>query len=303
MGQFAVLRWSILLMLSAAIGGCGLKTPDLYLFEDKQDNEITLNHIVNEVKCELIQGVVSALNYDIEQEKINRTGRKLRWLENWSAKVTLTFDVEEGTALNPGISWNTNYSTIVQRFPTGPVVNVPRSFTLGAGGAFSSNARRIDKIDFFFAFKDFLERPDPNKDLSRPCKHQGSVLIESDLKLKDWIETATFANYTDSITTPQGFKFPMSVISHQVSFVVKAAGNITPTWKLVPVSANTGNLPFFQLLRNSTNDLLITLGSTATKDAVPIEKEKPPEPSQAVINSHLASEIGAAVAAAIRANQ
>jgi hypothetical protein len=254
---------------------------------------------------------MTAIQYDKDQSVLNRQGRKLQWLENWAAKVTLTFNVEEINSLSPGLSFSHNLASVVQHFSNGTTVTTPRSFNLGLGGTVSSDAQRIDKLDFFLAFKDFVNNLSyPNTDLRVPCHHDSKILIESDLKLKEWIEVATFANYTNSITTPGGYTFPMSVISHDVSFIVKASGNVTPTWKLVPVSINT-NSPFLQAQRNSTNELLITLGPTAAAEAVPrkatpSEKAAPPtetekpQPSLALVNSHLASEIGAAVAAALQ---
>jgi hypothetical protein len=62
-------------------------------------------------------------------------------------------------------------------------------------------------------------------------------------------------------------------------------GSITPTWKLVKLSANTGSNPLFATGRTRTHDLIITMG---------------PETEQTA-NAHLASQIGNAVANANRA--
>lgn len=289
-----------LLLLSS----CGFRTPDLHSpLETKQDVQISINHIVNRVKCELIQGIIKTLDDDKKIASQNGFAPKLTWLEKWSAKVTLTLIAEENTSFNPGFSvFNNNHSS-VQRFSNGSVVTTPRALTLGLGGGFSSNATRTNKLDFFFAFEDFINSDDTNKDYSIPCEQFGSFL-ESDLKLGEWIEEATFANYTDSIKTPKKFTFPQSVISHQVNFVVRASGNLSPGFRLARVTFNQGSIPFFQTLRNKTNDILITLGPTAAAEAVPIKpKTTQAQPSQALINSHLASEIGRAVAAAIKSNQ
>jgi hypothetical protein len=122
-------------------------------------------------------------------------------------------------------------------------------------------------------------------------------MLESHLKLDDWIEQALLPAVTNANLTPVGYNQPTSLISHQVTFVIKASGNINPVWVLVPVSFNTGALPFIQANRNQTNDLLITLGQTAAADAG--KKAAAAAPSQEVLFSHLASEIGTAVATSI----
>lgn len=68
-------------------------------------------------------------------------------------------------------------------------------------------------------------------------------------------------------------------VSLEIKFVIVSSGSVTPTWKLVRVSANAGAAPFFGVGRIRTHDLIITIGP----------------PTQATANTHLASEIGQAV--------
>ena len=163
----------------------------------------------------------------------------------------------------------------------------------------SADGTRTGKVNFFFVFKDFLTKipRETYTDLSIPCEHQSPVLLESHLKLDDWVDQALLPAVTNANLTPVGYNQPTSLISHEVNFVIKTSGNITPVWKLVPVSFNTGVLPFIQANRNQTNDLLITLGQTAAAEA---GKKAPAAPSNEVLFSHLASEIGTAVATATR---
>ena len=59
------------------------------------------------------------------------------------------------------------------------------------------------------------------------------------------------------------------VLSHEVAFVVVASGNITPSWTLVQVSANTAS-NFAAAGRTNTGDVIISLGpakSTTLQDA------------------------------------
>jgi uncharacterized membrane protein YgcG len=66
--------------------------------------------------------------------------------------------------------------------------------------------------------------------------------------------------------------------SYEIKFVIVSSGNVTPTWKLVQVSANTSGT-FFATGRTRTHDLVITIGPN----------------DNLTLNAHLASQIGQAV--------
>ncbi|MGD0846972.1 hypothetical protein [Bradyrhizobium sp.] len=74
-------------------------------------------------------------------------------------------------------------------------------------------------------------------------------------------------------------------VSYEIKFVIVSSANVTPTWKLVRVSANTGSSPFFNTGRTRTHDLIITIGPQNTQTN----------------NSHLALQVGNAVGNANRA--
>jgi hypothetical protein len=74
-------------------------------------------------------------------------------------------------------------------------------------------------------------------------------------------------------------------VSLEIKFIIVTSGSVTPTWKLVRISANSGSSPFFNTGRTRTHDLIITLG----------------DPSQISSNTHLASQIGNSVSNANKA--
>jgi len=76
-----------------------------------------------------------------------------------------------------------------------------------------------------------------------------------------------------------GGGFAQDSFSQEIKFIITSSGNATPTWKLLPVSANAGNAPFFSIGRIRTHDLLMTIGP----------------PTQRTTNDFLASQIGQAV--------
>ena len=65
----------------------------------------------------------------------------------------------------------------------------------------------------------------------------------------------------------------------EIKFIIVSNGNISPTWKLVRVTANNGSAPLFATGRTRTHDLIITIGPS----------------NQKTLNTHLASQIGQAV--------
>jgi hypothetical protein len=291
-------RWLCAAGLALSTAGCGLQAPDLqFPFSKPADLHMTLDHIVNEVKCELTHGILRAIARDDLLAEQNKTPPKLGWLESWSALATLTLTAEEISSLNPSITYTDILSNDIRKFPNGNVTT-SRAFSLGAGMSVLADGTRTGKVNFFFVFKDFLTNPEaPAIDLTIPCEHQSPVLLESHLKLDDWIEQALYPPVTNANLTPVGYNQPTSLISHEVNFLIKVSGNINPVWKLIPVSFNTGALPFLQANRNQTNDLLITLGQTAAAEA---GKKAAAAPSNEVLFSHLASEIGTAVATSTR---
>ncbi|KWV48472.1 hypothetical protein AS156_18535 [Bradyrhizobium macuxiense] len=142
-------------------------------------------------------------------------------------------------------------------------------------------------------------------------------IIESDLRIKEWLVGAMFvANALPSSPIPSQFRGSSATdaksrkgdkgneadkgkgggesqvtsnkdtVSLEIKFIIVTSGSITPTWKLVRFSANSGSSPFFNTGRTRTHDLIITIG----------------DPSLISSNSHLASQIGNSVSSANKAN-
>jgi uncharacterized membrane protein YgcG len=146
-------------------------------------------------------------------------------------------------------------------------------------------------------------------------------LIESDLGIKDWLLGAMVVNDllpSDTASPPPapaggragssgggaapkpggastsgagggstggGGAPKADTVSYEIKFVIVSNGNVTPTWKLVRFSANTGSSSFFGVGRTRTHDLIITIGPNTT----------------VTNNANLASQISAGVSSANRA--
>ncbi len=158
-------------------------------------------------------------------------------------------------------------------------------YSLGLGGTISSTATRVDKFNAYWSVAKLKEPKKkgpsalcdgaPNIFVENSTPSSSSLLIQSDLGLKDWLVGALKTEgsiYSDQMPSSgtsgatnnggSGSKtaFEPSELSIEIKFIVVSTGNVTPTWKLVRVSANTGNSPLFSSGRTRTHDLLITFG-------------------------------------------
>jgi hypothetical protein len=254
------------------LGGCGTYTPDIELTKEPHATAFLINKIVDNVKCELRTAVRSAITYDkanAAQQPDKK--RHLQWLEGMAAKVSLKLIVDEKGTLNPGITFKQLLPSAVNGFPNKSTVTTPQSRSLGLGALLSSDATRTENVDYTFVIKtDFLENQGIYTNAAQSCVPTGDEPLEGDLKVQDWLDGVTFPFYlpnnVDNVVP--------DVLTHEVEFVVVASGNITPSWSLVQVSANTA-ASLAAAGRTNTGDLIISLGpakGTSLQDAHDIAK-------------------------------
>jgi hypothetical protein len=317
------------LLGASALSGCGLLVPDIKEIWDKDipadpstnspkvSGAAQIEYEIEEkIYCELKFAVQEAQHYYITQGAVVQKGL---FPPNWAAQVALSLEVDETSALNPGVTLNRVLPNAVSVFGAGTSgsVTTAQSFSLGFGGTASSTSTRIDRFNPYWSIADLLKPIKPNSSCypeNDPFRRLGitpasssPLLIESDLGIKDWLIGAMFV---DEIipSTPQpaagakastgrsggggnsggqtqgGGAKPES-ISIEIKFVIVTSGNVTPTWKLVRVSINSGNSSLFGTGRTRTHDLIITIGPN----------------TQQTNDSHLAAQIGNAVGNANRA--
>ncbi len=286
--------------IACALSGCGAFVPEIEEFwSSPGDVSIKVNAIESQVKCELRESVRALLAEDAALSRQYGTPRQLTWLNDWAAQVTLTLTILETTAFNPGLSLNTPLNNAATTYGA-TTITVPQSYSFGLGGTLSSNATRIDTITSIYNLRDFANGSPSDRTCIPAQPANADLFIQSDLKLKQWLYEAMLPQYTGIVKYPDKPNPDVkNVISHEVKFEIVSSGNATPTWKLIRVSANTGSSPLFGTSRDRTQDLLITLGPTTQNKMV----GGPPTLSTAAQNSHLASQIGLAVAASVRAPQ
>jgi hypothetical protein len=308
--------------LCAALSGCGLHTPDIAeVWEGPEATKQLEFEIRRKIYCELKEAVQAAKEWEVMNvdKATGKTLSKNSLLpDNWVAEFTAQLQVDESTAVNPGVALNTPIHSAVTNFKgeylppnastlatlTYPFLTTPQTYSLGLGGTLSSTATRIDRINGYWNVSYLNKKaqpggtcypgtPDPYVAQGEPPTAPSLFSIEGELGLKNWLrqslENETFlpSNKVESAEDPvlkgtngasKNFKSSSTGSSGksggsdsggskdpdqlqiELKFVIITSGNVTPTWKLVRVSANTANTPLFSSGRTRTHDLLITVG-------------------------------------------
>lgn len=251
-----------------AVAGCGLFVPEMQSPVTAPDQEkADENIVVLQVKCELRKGVYHALELYGHPEM----GNNISWLKQWGAKITLTLTVDEKGGLAPGISLTAPFDNAVSTFGK-TTVTTPQSFALGIGVQESSDATRKETIGYTYALSDL--KVDPDIDKTKPpqtCDHENGFLINSDLKIAEFIENKAFVALIPGAaeSAELGGASPYSTFTDDITFIVSYGGSVTPSWKYLRFTASTN--PTGSLLsatRTKTDDVLITLGPLQMQTAV-----------------------------------
>jgi hypothetical protein len=281
----------------SVLSGCGTVVPEIQeLPGSPDDGQLLVKEIVRRVHCEVQDAVQYVILTDeqLATQGLNGGKRLTEWLDTWGAQVQLNLTIVESTSLNPGVTLNTPMIPANTIFPGNIVVSAAQNYNFGIGASLSSEATRTDQVGAYYTVPELMK----NKlNCAAGDPFQGSLLLQSDLKLKEWLATLALTRNVGDAGNPSD----KNVISHEVKFEIISNGDITPTWTLVRVSANTGG-NFFNTKRKRTHDLTITLGPN----------EKPPpakgakksvaanQLSSAAASTFLASQIGLAVSNSVR---
>jgi hypothetical protein len=246
--MFAV-RWIALASASLPLSGCGLFVPEI------PENPFAKGHavlmiqaIVQSVHCEMGNALKDVRKYDLETARRYQQKPISDFLLHWGAEMTLTLTIDEKSSVGPNLTW----------MPPSPASAV---FTLGAGLGGAADATRTEKMSFYYLVPVLLNEPYCATGVQQG--DENSLLVRSDLKLKEWLQ-----DYLSVIGTKEG-QAPVTesgalkdtVLSHDIKFDITTSANIMPSWILTRVTVNpTLNGPFFSTSRDRTHDLTITLG-------------------------------------------
>ncbi|MET4238589.1 hypothetical protein [Bradyrhizobium sp. RT10b] len=292
-----LIRALVLIVLTISIGGCGLNVPYQSEIFDQSEGLMEAGgalekNVKSQIYCELKHAVAAVTTpgnpYYLAQFRKGLYDASLP--DYWGIEFTLTLQVTENSSLNPSLA--------LSGFPP------QTGFTLGLSGTASSSATRTDKFTSLYIVKDL--RTDLGK--TDECFYDqktferrnyvapgSSLLIRSDLRILDWLYGAlhvedTYKSQADDPRTKD------DIYSYDVKFAIVTSGTANPAWKLLRVATNqSGSAALLGAGRTRTHELLMTFGPTQ-KDP----KSGRTSLSTAASNSHLASEIGAAVSNNLR---
>jgi hypothetical protein len=301
-------------LLGSTLTGCGIVIPDIkeawdadHPKDETSEEFPAAGQIELQVKakvfCELEHAVQFVNNnYPVSKGSSPSTLKPfakypIPW--DWLAQVSLSFQVDESSSLSPGVVLTEALPNSVQTFGPGNSVTTAQSRSIGFGGTLSSTATRTDKFNPSYSVRYLMSHESPGSlcQLEDPFAGHGwakssPFILEGDLGIRKWLEGAVI---TDVLISSQvgppsksgsgagggGGGLKTDAYSYEIKFIIVSSGNVTPTWKLVQVSANTTGT-FFGTGRTRTHDLIITIGPNDTR----------------TLDAHLASEIGQAVSGA-----
>jgi hypothetical protein len=279
-------RIGFVVVFAVAVSGCGLRVPSLQNYgNDIPAEKADENLIINQLKCEIHQGIYSTVYDPNFYPPSSTTGKSPDWLLTWGAKVSLVLTADEKGSFNPGLS----YKNPFQKMGT---------FASVSGGLQSSaEAQRKETIAVTYAFSDLMkEALSPNG-----CSDGHGVLIHSDLRIGEFISNKIFLTRVPG-TIPGEPKsidasskpLIMSAFSDEITFILTYGGSVTPSWNFVRLSVDPTS-PLLSATRTKTQYVTITLGPVAPSS--PTQAAKLEAEADELNNANL---IGHAVATALQ---
>jgi hypothetical protein len=240
------------------IAGCGTYAPNIQENPWASPDRLVVA-IVGSIHCELRDAITYVINADRWRYWQHGLAPVANWLNDWGVQVAITLTIDEQGSFSPSGSHISILSPITSMF------------TLLGGANVSSDATRIDTINYYYTVKELYGEGKPWQ--GEPCSSDlisnlsdhpvGSLLIQSDLKLEQWlsavVQSQAVGDTSITTPTPTSNQTAKNALSHEIKFIVVTNGNITPMWKLVHATVNqTGSL--FTASRTRTHDLSMTFG-------------------------------------------
>jgi hypothetical protein len=189
---------------------------------------------------------------------------------DFGVQMQINLTIDEFGALNPGVTYTDPLKNAIVNGAT-----AAQSFSLAAGGTLSSDATRTDTTYSYYNIGK-ITAPGANVEICSdqwlgPIRRRIGPFYKSDLGIKDYLLQVLPGMRIFPSSAPAkggaGKSFKLDVFSYEIKFVVVTNGNITPTWKLVNITANSGNLPLLNLGRTRTHDLILTFGPGVDRPA------------------------------------
>jgi hypothetical protein len=241
---FPVVAWSQLgacALLASSLTGCGTVVPNIGeawdgakdVPEEIRDGKVVHMpisataqiefEIKKQIYCELKAAVQTVQWYN------NHTDNTVPLIpHDWGASVSLSLQVDESTALNPGVALNVAMANAMNTFGVvekvgsttimPPTTSTPQSFNLGFGVTLSSTATRNDKFDPYYTIE-YLLRPSKLIDPSKPPSYDNPApTCQYDQAYSDPIRNLGYSPAKSSPLVPQA----SSPLLKNSALVVKA---------------------------------------------------------------------------------
>lgn len=239
------MRWTVPTIGLFLLASCGTYVPEIQDFPgDKSDQQLLVQAVVQSVHCEVVNAI-SGLYQDAKRYPDMRSFTDK--IKNWGVQMMLSLKTEEKGTLNPTVMWT----------PPSPATAI---FSLAGSATLSADAIRTDKLYFYYTVPELRHRGHCPTGV-QPDAPVSSPLIQSDLKLADWLRDQLAPVATGEVSVPTSPAGPLkqNVLYHEVSFEVVTAGGLTPAWKLKRLNIDqTGTL--LAASRDRIHDLQITMG-------------------------------------------
>ncbi|MGP0088684.1 MAG: hypothetical protein ACLPKB_01790 [Xanthobacteraceae bacterium] len=182
-----------------AAGLCGIlvaacsSTPSLESATGGVESRILIRDIVRRVKCE----ISDAFDTRVEDPKFH-------WLQNWTAKVDLTLQIDEQAGISPSVAYTKffrnafNFAAGSSSLTSNVIQSVQQSFTLSVGANLSEEAQRAETVTFSLSLKELKVW---RKRLRTAAARSGTDEIICDpsgrelrgkLGLQEWIDAALY---------------------------------------------------------------------------------------------------------------
>jgi hypothetical protein len=264
----------VLLVLAVMLTGCGTYVPGIPEFALEASTQRLVQVILDSIHCEIKNSIQWVVRKDIEYAEIKAIAegappydreryRSAKWFDDWGLQGALTLTIKETTTFNP---------TITGIFPP--------FFKLGAGLNGSAQATRSEVLNFYYNVYDLAYKETSCKFPIEEDHPIGSLLINSNLGLREWLESIILAVQAKStqLLVDQG-------ITHTVEFQIVSSADITPNWNFPSIMINASP-KLLSGMRDRLHELLVTLG--------PVDKEKKLLVGPAA-GQFLAGQIGSAI--------
>ena len=214
--------------------------------------QIFIKAILDSIHCEIKNSVQYVISEDQKLAQYQPDHKRIApWFDDWGMSGLLTLTIAESTEFNPTVSGTPNPMTMF--------------FTLMGGIDLSAQATRINTLNFYYNVSDlaYKEKPCPvGPDGYYIDEHlPGSLLINSDLKLREWLtgQLLYVATGATQLDISDG-----KAVSQTIRFQIMSSGNVNPVWKLTNALVNS-NGKLLSGSRNRTHELALTFGPANTK--------------------------------------